>query len=269
MGITQEKGVQPELRRVLTTVGDVGIPFVAAPPVNAVDSALTLEQATIETVQVAAGNGTTIFNGVTYTYDAAPDPLLFEYDDMASIAALINATADWGAAGAVDLVITATLGGAYWNGNALVANHVEDTTAGGGAGAAATAVITADAVTATAVGDTVTFDGVTYTRAAATDVPAGEFLNIAGLALCIDAEADWGAAVAGNLTITAAVNGAIWNGFDVGVNYNRVTAAGVNGTPAVQGAVLVDATRIYVSLLAGEFENASWVRSSANFVALA
>ena len=268
MSITQKKGIQPELRRVLTTVGDVGIPFVAAPPANAVESALTLEEDTIETVQVAAGNGTTIFNGVTYTYDAAPDPLLFEYEDMASIAALINATADWGAAGVTDLVITATLGGAHWNGNALVANHVESTTAGGGAAAAATATITAGAVAATAVGDTVTFDGQTYTRAGATDVPAGEFLNAAGLADCIDAEADWGAAEAGDITITADANGAEFNGLGVEVNYNRETAGGEDGTPAVQGAILVDQTRIYVSLTAGGFENQGWVRSPADFVAL-
>jgi len=254
--ILQMQGLQPELRRALGTVGSLAIPF--ATPVNATAAVATIAAADIA---ITADGDKVIFAGNEFVKDATPEA--GEWDDAAALAALINALAGWNAAvdtGAV--VITAATRGTAYDGNIATVEVLEDTTAGGGPAAKAAATIAAATIARLANGDTVAFDGETFTKAAATSVPDGEFADQAGLIACIDAMDDWVAVNnAGAIDITAAANGAEFNDLGIVVRLYRTTAGGVNGTPAYQGAVCCDASYIYVCTATNlSVTNNSWER---------
>jgi hypothetical protein len=264
LSLSQKVGIQPELRQHFVTLGSVGIPL--ATPVNAVVAGDDIEVGVL--ALLANGDTATVtVPGVApyvFTRAAATSIPDNEFVNAAGLATLVNAIPGLDGVNNAGVVeIRSTVGGDFWNGVTVAVEYLADTTAGGGAGAAATATIAAADIAELAVGDTITFDGVTYTRAGATSVPAAEFVNTAGLAACIDAQADWGAVVnVADVDITAAANGAIWNGITVDIAYNRDLAGGVDGTPGVLGAVCIDANRIYVSRAAGGLENASWERTA-------
>lgn len=263
LDIRNKQGITPELRRHLNTYGAVTIPVQADPPVNAVEAAATIQAAIVATVMTVATNGTVEFEGETFTWDAAPTPADLEFETVAELAALFDDLGEWSAAGTTNVVVTADAGGEFWNGRVAVCSVLEDETAGGNAaGTEATATITAAAITAMAIGDTVEFDGVTFTRAAATDVGDREFLNAAGLADCIDDLVSWtgSASTLGVVTITAPDDALTWNDFPVVLRYRRATANGINGTPGIAGSITGDAGRIYLCLENAGFTNQGWRR---------
>jgi len=263
LSLTQKQGIQPELREHFVTDGAVGVPLFV--PVNAVAAADDIEANVVGLLADGDTCTVTVPNVAPYvfTFDAASVVADLEFRDAVELAALINAIPGVTAvenAGVVEM--EATAGGLFGNGITVSVGYLADTTAGGGAGAPGVAQITAADIAELAIGDTITFDGNVYTMAAATSVPDREFQNTAGIAACIDAEADWGAAVAvTDVDITSAANGAIWNGFTVVLNYNRDFAGGVDGTPAVAGAITIAGGRIYYSTTSGGAENAGWQRS--------
>lgn len=254
--ILQMRGLQPELRRALGSLGSLVIPF--GTPINAVASQAVLAAADLAIVK----NGDVVsVAGQNYTKAAAPGDN--EWTNAAGLAALINALTDWNAAeNAGAVTITAAARGAAWNGNIAVINILEDTTAGGGAAAKATATIAAATIARLAIGDTVGFADSVFTMAAATSVQDNEFANLAGLIACIDAMDDWTAVEdTGAIDIEAANNGEEFNDITIMVSLRRVTAGGVDGTPGFRGAVCCDAGFIYVCTASDTtIQNNNWER---------
>ena len=259
MRIQDKSGIQPEIRQHFSTVGAVAVPYVAA-PTNAVAALATISAAIIALMV----DGDTVTRGSdVYTFDAASVVANREWRDVAELVAHVTALDDWAGtnnAGACE--IRGQQPCAYYNGYLWSVRHVEATTAGGGAGAKGAATITAAAIAALAVGDTVVFDDLVLTRAAAPGAAA--FSNQGELIALIDAHADWAAVNnAGDIDITSAANGAVWNGFEVVITFNRTTASGVDGTPGVIGAVVCDGTRIYISSITATVNNNGWLRTDA------
>jgi hypothetical protein len=256
--ILQMQGIQPELRRALGKLGSLAIPF--GTPVNAVASQVVLAAADLALL----ANGDMVnFAGLTLTKAAAPGDN--EWVNAAGLAALINALTDWNAAeNAGAVTITAAARGAAWNGNIAVINILEDTTAGGGAAAKATATIAAATIARLAIGDTVEFDGEVFTMATDDSVQDNEFKNLAGLIACIDAMDDWTAVEDnGAIDIEAANNGEEFNDITIMVSLRRVTAGGVDGTPGFQGAVCCDAGFIYICTATDTtIQNNNWERAA-------
>ena len=264
MRLTDKAGIQPELRRHFATLGSVAIPI--ALPVNAVQADRIIDGG----IMALLGDGDTVTvtipgtNPNVFTYDAASvvadgefrdaDELADDHiDAIAGIDAINNAG---------DVEMEATNGGEFGNGITVNVRYLADTTAGGGGATTADAQITAADIAELEVGDTIVFAGVTFTRAAATSVADREFVNTAGLAACLDDLADWDAVVAvTDVDISSSVNGAIWNGFPVVINYDRTLTGGANGTPGVLGAICTDGERIYISRATAGLENDSWERS--------
>ncbi len=255
LNLSRKYGIQKELREHMARKGAVGIPW--GTPVNSDEATVTLAAADIAVIN---NDDIVVFDGAIFTKKGAADAAAREWDDAEALAAQIDALEDWdGAESTGAVVITASYGSTLFNGRPLFVAIKEATTAGGDPSTAATATIEAATIARMANGDTVTFDGKTYTKAAATDVGDKEFENAAGLAACIDAETDWEAAESGDITVTAAADGAEFNDRDVVVFLSRVTAGGVNGTPAYgKGAVMADANRIYVCVDGGPVSNVTW-----------
>ncbi len=221
-------------------------------PVNAVASTLTI---TSEEIALLDDGDTVTFNETVYEKGAAAD-----FENATTLAAAIDADEDWGAAeSSGDVVITATVKGVEFNDVDGIINNLEDTTAGGdGAGTSATATITEEAITALEDGDTIEFDGETWTFVDGT-AGADEFSDQTGLIALIDALTDWGAADSSNdVLITAATDSADFNGFDVDVTYNRVTASGVDGTPGKAGSAFRDGSALYVLHVDNGINDANW-----------
>ena len=89
-----------------------------------------------------------------------------------------------------------------------------------------------------------------------------------------NASASAGAFAADVSTLTAIVAGVIGDSIAVAETFagpgNTLTAFvnGTDGTPGVQGAVIINGTRLYVCTATQGTEGANWLRSPANFVAL-
>ena len=257
--ILQMQGIQPELRRALGSVGSLAVPI--ATPVNAAAAQATLAAADLAIM--ADGDSVTIDSN-KFVKDATPEA--GQWDDAAALAALIGALAEWNAAENVGAVVTtAAIRGAAYNGEIIAAEKLEDTTAGGdGAGQKATATIAAATIARLANGDIVSFGDKIFTKTAVTSVPDNEFANQAGLIACIDAMADWVAVDnAGAIDITAATDSVDFNGIEIIATLYRVTAGGVNGTPAYAGAVCADAGFIYVCTATDTtIQNNNWERAA-------
>lgn len=227
-------------------------------PVNAAASSAVLAAADL----AIAGNGDKVrFLGVDY--EKAAVPAGNQWADAAGLAALLDALVPWNAGEAAGAVtITAATRGVAGDGYALTLEVIEDTTAGGdGAGTEAAATIAAASIARLAMGDTVTFAGSMFTKAAATSVPDNEFADQAGLIACIDAMADWTAADnAGAIDITAATDAVDFNGEEIVLNLHRVTAGGVDGTIGQAGDTYVDASFLYVASADNTISDNNWRR---------
>ena len=265
MLLTNKVGIQPEVRQHFTTFGSVAIPI--ALPVNAVQAVSVISAAEIALLN----DGDTVIvtiPGMTpnvYTYDAASTVADGEFRDSAELTAHIDAITGLSAADTGAVTTTVTNGGTFGNSITIPVEHLAGTSAGGGATDPGAVTLAEAAIAELAIGDTVQFAGNTYTMAAATDVPANEFEDPAGLEACLNVLGDWGAVLGttpDDIVITSTADGAEWNGFEVAVTYNRNPVNGANGTPGVLGAICTDGERIYISRATAGLENDSWERSA-------
>jgi len=227
-------------------------------PDNAVASEYVIDAATIAIL----ANGDTITLGTDVLVKAAMTAGDYDFADAAGLATQISKLADYVATEAAgDVTVARAVAGTVGDGFTLVIDSVEDTTAGGdGAGTEATATISAATIALIANGDTVEFDGNTFTKVGA-GAGADEFVNQAGLVALIDALTDWGAVNnAGDIDITAATDAVAFNGIDVNITLNRETAGGVDGTLGLEGEVVIDANRIYVCTANNTIADANWKR---------
>ena len=226
-------------------------------PVNATGSTLAIPAADITVLEAGDTVG---FDSATFTMAVAPGA--GEFSDAAGLAALFNALEGWtGAAneGAVSAVSVAL--GAAQNGQIATITHLGATTSGGSEVAKATATIAAAEIARLAVGDQVTFDGATFTKAAVTSVPANEFADTAGLISCIDGMAAWTAAASGSdIKVDAAENGEASNGKAINLIYKRTSAGAVNGTVGVANETCADGSYIYHAIAANTIADANWRR---------
>lgn len=229
-------------------------------PVNAVAGSYIIAAATIAIL----ANGDTIkLAGETFV-KAALTAGDFDFADAAGLATQITKLADYTAIqGGGNVTVTRSVKGVAGNNFTIVIESVEDTTVGGdGAGTEATATISAATIALIANGDTVEFDGNTFTKVAAAP-GATEFIDQAGLIALIHGLADWTAVNnAGDIDITAATDAVAFNGIDINVTLNRVTAGGVNGTVGLEGDVVFDTNRIYVCMADNTIIDSNWKRVS-------
>ena len=256
MSLQDKVGIQRELRQSLAQ--HVAIPVITGGP----DNAVVADTAIADTTLALLNDGDTIsLDGNTWEYNGGGTA---DFDGVVELVALIDALPRWAgnnAAGTAE--IESDNGGEAWNQYAAVMRHLADTTANGAVATQADATITAAAFAELAVGDTIVFAGETFTRAAATSVPANEFLDIAGLAACIDALTDWdGSVPVADCLIESTADGTEWNGYEVWINYRRQLENGANGTPGVAGGICVDdaGAELWVSLGTAGLSNASWTQ---------
>lgn len=239
-----------------TSFAAVGLPNKT--PVNATPTLLTIPAADIAVLE----NGDTVlFETVTCTKAAAPEA--GEFSDAAGLGALLNAIAGWtGAADAGAVTATSDALGDAQNGKIATITHRGTSTSGGSEVAKAWGVLSEADLAQLALGDRVTFDGETFTKAAATSVPAGEFADVAGLILCIDAMTDWSAAITNvvDVKIEAAENGTAYNDKICNLIYVRTSAGAGAGTVGVANEICADENYIYHCVGINTVSGANWRR---------
>ena len=228
----------------------------ASLPLNATASTVELAAALTALIGV---NDTVVFDGNTFTM-VGSGPTAIQFTDVAGLNTLLNNLAAWNSVNDTGkLTISSVALGTSKNGTVATINKLVGSTSGGSEVAKSAVTIPAATLAQLAVGDTVTFDSVVYTKASATDVPTHAFADTAGLISCIDASATWAAAASGSdIAITAAENGTANNDKPVDVDYKRTTASGTNGTPGSKGEIKFDATHIYICSAANTTTDANW-----------
>ena len=246
------------LKANLTNPAFVSVGLPNKTPVNATPTKLTLPVADLAILEA----GDTIeFEGATFT-KVSSDPAAGEFIDAAGLAALLNALDGW--TGAEDSgVVTATSDalGTAQNGKIATITHLGAMTSGGSELAKAVAKLTSSELAQLAVGDDVTFDSVTFTKAAVTSVPDNEFADVAGLISCIDGMTAWAAVLNGSdIDIEAAEVGAASNDKVINLIYYRASAGALAGTVGVANEICADESYIYHSVGASTAETANWRR---------
>jgi hypothetical protein len=263
MAWNKNKVRNPELRKqlddVFTGESAVKIALDTETPVNAVAADLTLAAADIA---ILNNDDTVTFDGNTFTKVGSGESGN-EFTNTAELAALIDDLEDWGAAvDGSDIDITAATKGIAYNNTEAVYSIVSDTTAGGGESADAVATIVAADLAQLAAGDTVEFDGNTFTTVASS-AGDNEFTNTAGLTALLNALDDWEAVVDGSdIDITSAANGAEWNDIDVILTITKETANGVDGTVGTKGTIVWDSSKIYIATDDNTISDANWKYAS-------
>ena len=238
----------PKLGNVtaLSVTPDVMV-FPSLAPVNAVPATVTILTAELD---VMNNDEILLFAATAFTKKAATDAVAGEFLNAVGLAACINELlgADWTAAEAGGAVtVTRDIRGLIGNSISAVMTITQNTTAGGDAGTAATTTIGAGAISAMAAGDTLEFDGNTFTKVASAP-GATEFTNVAGLLSLIHALTDWTAVDSvGDILVTAAALGAEWNGIPVMIVMTRTTAGGIDGTVGLAGTSFTDNAYLYVA----------------------
>ena len=245
------------LKANLTNPAFVSVGLPNKTPVNATPTLLTIPAADIAVLE----NGDTVlFETVTCTKAANPEA--GEFSDAAGLGALLNAIAGWtGASDAGAVTATSDALGVAQNGKIATLTHLGATTSGGSADAKAGAKLLAAELARLAVGDTVTFDEATFTKAAETSVPADEFADVAGLILCIDGMTNWTAVLNGSdIDIEAADVGESENNKIVNLIYVRTSAGAANGTVGVVNEICADDSYLYHCIGANTITGANWRR---------
>ena len=185
-----------------------------------------------------------------------------EFDDLAGLVALIDALDDFSSTatdGNSTVTITYATKGVIGNDKAVNIDIVSDTTANFNSGVTASnATIPAEDIAQLADGDEIVFDSNTFVfRDSATE--ANEFEDQAGLIVLMDALTDWGAADSSDdVVVTYKNNTEDADGIDIVINYSRVTANGVNGTPGKAGDSYRDASALYVLHVDNTISDANW-----------
>jgi hypothetical protein len=242
------------------TLAPGGLVVPEKTPVNAAAASVDILAAELA---VMNNDDTLTFAGVDFVKKGSTNAEEGEFVNAAGLAACVNELLgdDWTAAEDTDVTITSdTKGATGFNGLGAVASIIEDTTANGAEAVAATATIAAATLAAMAVGDTVAFDGNTFTKVAE-EPEAGEFTDTAELIALIDALDDWDAVEnTGAIDITAAAVGAEWNDKDIVITLTRTTADGVDGTVADAGTAYADATYLYIAKDDNTTADTNWRR---------
>ena len=246
------------LKANLTAPAFVSVGLPEKTPVNATPTMLTLPVADLAILEAGDTVG---FEEATFT-KVSSDPAAGEFIDAAGLAALLNALGGWTGAEKTG-VVTATSDalGTAQNGKIATITHLGATTSGGSEVAKAAAKLTSSELAQLAVGDDVTFDSSTFTKAAATSVPAGEFADTAGLISCIDGMTAWAAVLNGSdIDIEDAEVGAASNDKVINLIYYRASAGAVNGTVGITNEICADADYIYHCVGANTVADANWRR---------
>lgn len=249
------------LKADLTAPAFVSIGLPAGTPVNATATTLTIAAADLAVLET----GDVISFGTSTFTQVAGGPGAGEYSNATELAALFDALTDYTGAESTGAVVVHSVAlGTATNGQAAQLVHVGDTTSGGGPAAKSAATLAAAELARLALGDqVVSFDisGFSFTKAAATNVGAGEFADTAGLILCIDGLTDWAATASGSdIAIEAAAVGAEYNDKEILIVYHRTSTGAVNGTAGVTNAVCADANYLYHSIGASTTTTANWRR---------
>ena len=262
--IRQSEAIQPIVRELLEETFETQ-PF--GTPVNAVAGTYTI---TANTIAKINNDDVIVVDGVVFTKKASPTGN-FQFSNALTLATNVNKLANYTAVeGSGAVAIAYATKGVLGNDKVITINIIEAVTAGGdGDGTEATATLSAATIALLAVGDTVTFDDVVYEKVTE-DATGNEFTTQASLIALMDATDDWGAVdSSGAIVITATADDAGFNDVPILVDLNRVTASGVDGTPAKKSTLMVDATRIYVCIAENTIHDANWLRISADLTTLA
>ena len=245
------------LKANLTNPAFVSVGLPEKTPINATGTTLTLPVADLAILEVG---DTIVFEEVTCT--KAVEAGAGEFNSAAELAALLNALEGWtGAENAGVVTATSDALGAAENGTLATITHLGATTSGGSGVAKSACTLVAAELARLALGDRVTFDGATFTKAAETSVPADEFADVAGLILCIDGMTDWTAVLDGSdIDIEAAEVGETGNDLPVNLIFLRASAGAINGTVGVANEICADASYIYHSVGASTAATANWRR---------
>ena len=245
------------LKANLTNPAFVSVGLPNKTPVNATPTKLTLPVADLAILEAGDTVG---FEGATFT-KVSSDPAAGEFIDAAGLAALLNALEGWTGV-AAEGVVTATSDakGTAQNGKVATITHRGTSTSGGSEEQKASGVLTEAELARLALGDRVTFDGATFTKAAATSVPANTFADTAGLILCLDAMTDWAAAITNvvDIKIDAAKNGTEYNDKICNLIYVRTSAGAANGTVGVVNEICADDSYLYHCIGANTITGANW-----------
>lgn len=246
------------LKANLTAPAFVSVGLPEKTPVNATPTKLTLPVADLAILEAGDTVG---FEKATFT-KVSSNPVAGEFIDAAGLAALLNTLEGW--TGAEDTgVVTATSDalGTAQNGKIATITHFGAMTSGGSEAAKAAAKLTSSELAQLAVGDDVTFDGSTFTKAAATSVPDNEFADVAGLISCIDGMTAWAAVLNGSdIDIEAAEVGAASNEKIINLLYYRASAGAIAGTVGVTNEICANADYIYHCVGANTVAGANWRR---------
>ena len=247
------------LKANLTNPAFVSVGLPNKTPVNATPTLLTIPAADIAVLE----NGDTVgFEEATFT-KVSSDPDAGEFIDAAGLAALLNAIAGWtGTADAGAVTATSVALGVAQNGKAATITHRGTSTSGGSAVEKAWGVLYGADLAQLALGDRVTFDGSTFTKAAETSVPANTFADTAGLISCLDAMPDWTAEITNgvDIKIEAAANGTEYNEKRCNLIYVRTSAGAANGTVGVANEICADDSYLYHCIGANTITGANWRR---------
>lgn len=246
------------LKANLTNPAFVSVGLPNKTPVNATGTTLTLPVADLAILEVG---DTIVFEEVTCTKAAQAGA--GEFNSAAELAALLDALEGWTGA-ENDGVVTATSDalGVAQNGKAATITHRGTSTSGGSAVAQAWGVLSGADLARLALGDMVTFDGATFTKAADTSVSANTFADTAGLISCLDAMPDWTAAITNevDIKIEAAENGTEYNEKICNLIYVRTSAGAANGTVGVANEICADDSYLYHCIGANTITGANWRR---------
>ena len=138
---------------------------------------------------------------------------------------------------------------------------VSDTTADFNDGVTASnATIPEDDITELSAGDTVIFDGNTFTMVDS-DAGDNEFEDQTGLIALLDVLDDWDASDnSGAIDITYKNNTDDKDGEHIVLNYFRATTGGVDGTVASKGQMFADSDYLYIAVDANTSADTNWHR---------
>ena len=247
------------LKANLTNPAFVSVGLPNKTPVNATPTKLTLPVADLAILEAGDTVG---FEEATFT-KVSSDPDAGEFIDAAGLAALLNAIAGWtGTADAGAVTATSAALGVAQNGKIATITHRGTSTSGGSEVDKAWGVLSEAELAQLALGDRVTFDGSTFTKAAETSVPANTFADTAGLISCLDAMPDWTAAITNevDIKIEAAENGTDYNDKICNLIYVRTSAGAANGTVGVANEICADDSYLYHCIGANTITGANWRR---------
>ena len=246
------------LKANLTNPAFVSVGLPNKTPVNATPTKLTLPVADLSILEA----GDTIeFEEATFTKAVAPGE--GKFNSAAQLAALFDDLGGWtGAENAGAVTATSAALGVAQNGKIATITHRGTSTSNGSEVEKAWGVLYGADLARLALGDMVTFDGATFTKAADTSVSANTFADTAGLISCLDDMTDWTAEITNgvDIKIEAAANGTEYNDKPCDLIYYRASAGALAGTVGVANEICADENYIYHCVGINTVSGANWRR---------